>query len=201
MSSYTSPYAPSPPSPPPAETPAEIPAPEGETALRTGGFLGAPKYAEGEVNAGEPFSLEDVRVKDEEDDGSLLSAYAEPSQGGYKLPYNHGFDLPFVAPAAHDIVPRPTPLLVANLQASACLVEYPIGSKAYYILECLPCHKAFDSVAGVLVHLRTTPAHEKVKEVVSLDEAVEICGCRVVDATDEDLARRGRVVVGYPRPN
>ncbi|KAH9216961.1 hypothetical protein DL95DRAFT_459770 [Leptodontidium sp. 2 PMI_412] len=204
MSTYTSLYNVSPPrnggqaasvpasspSSPPATGLVEVPAPEGETALPTGGFLGPPEYAEGEANAGEPFSPEDVRVNDEEDAAPKEYEFPEPSQGGYELPYVGSLELPYVAPRA--LVPRPTPLLMANLQASACLLEYPTGSKAYYILECLPCHKAFNSVAGALVHLQATPAHEEVKEVVGLDEAVEICGCRVVNATDEDFVRRRR---------
>ncbi|KAL2075684.1 hypothetical protein VTL71DRAFT_627 [Oculimacula yallundae] len=179
---------------------ARISTTQGENSIPVGGILGPAVYAAGDADAGESFSPDDMRADEPQaTEPQSQSAYPIPSQGGYELPAGHGFiNEPYVAPPLSGIPPpRPSPLLMGDLQPSAGLVEYPPGSKAYYILECLPCYKAFNSAAQALHHIQTTPAHAEVKDVIGEEEAVEICGCRVVDATEEDFARIGRSCCVY----
>ncbi|PVH89751.1 hypothetical protein DL98DRAFT_3460 [Cadophora sp. DSE1049] len=206
--SYQSPYAPAPgqssgqqqaapaaPAPPSSTSssstagslqPTDAPLPTGTVRLTDDVYMGPAQYADGEV-----FSLEDVTVRDEEHEQgtSQTSAYPEPSPGCYQLPATHAFtDQVRTAPVAHP-PPRPIPLHLANVQPTACLVEHPLGSKKYYILECLKCFAAFDGIGAAVMHFTHVPAHAELRGIVTAENVVDVCGCRVVDASDEDYAR------------
>ena len=158
----------------------------GAVQLGDGSFIGPARYADGKA-----FSPEDVTVRDEPATAGpgRTSTYPEPSAGDYVLPPTHAFtDQVRTAPVARP-APRPDPLHIAEVQPNACLVEFPFGSKEYWILECLKCFAAFDGIAGAVMHFTHVPAHAELRGLVTVENVVEICGCRVVDATGEDYAR------------
>ncbi len=158
----------------------------GTVQLGDGSFMGPARYADGNT-----FSPEKVTVRDDDATSGprRTSAYPEPSPGGYVLPQTHAFtDQVRTAPTIRP-APRPDPLHIAQVQPTACLVEFPLGSKQYWILECLKCFAAFDGIAGAVMHFTHVPAHAELRGIVTVENVVEICGCRVVDATEEDYAR------------
>ncbi|KAK0128689.1 hypothetical protein ONS95_000646 [Cadophora gregata] len=214
--SYQSPYTPvsgqdngqqvpaAPASPAPTTPSSEARLPPGTVRLTNDVHRGPARYANEQV-----FSPEDVTARDEElrHGTHKSSAYPEPSIGGYQLPAIHAFtDHARTAPVDRP-PPRPVPLHLKNVQPSACLVEYPLGSKKYYTLECLKCFAAFDGVGRAVMHFTHMAAHAELKGLVTAENVVEICGCRVVDATDEDYARmncaarQAAALAAGPRPS
>ncbi|CZS95794.1 uncharacterized protein RAG0_05323 [Rhynchosporium agropyri] len=177
--------------------PARISLVQGETAIPGGGILGPIQHSQDDLESSESSPPIHMHTGSEAEVTRAVESfsYLEPSAGGYDLPADYGFiNQPHNEPPPHlrHPPPRPIPLRMEDLQPSAGLVEFPPGSKAYYILECLPCHKAFLSAAGALDHIQQTPLHAEVRDLVYLDEAVDICGCKVVDATEADYAMTER---------